>query len=398
MLDLCAIDEAVERLARELLAIEKVRRWERPFSMPEVRMVLDPPNWTGVSWVMQLRGRGDYPFRKLCKAELERTAREVGAGQFLLERLLPDFGFAQGDVELPYGRRGTLRLSLGAGNEVTTTLDGRAVSSLPAPLKDDNAEAIREARAKCERLKREVRRIDRLLGRYLHEMMHEGRHWTADVWRAAAANPLFRNVAMGRLFATFGDPMNRLRGFFALDECGEAVGTDHAPVSLDGRVVRAAQPAVIDDEVRHRWGAWFAEHRRFGAWLDDQPPTRSGPDPATSRICSYSWFDRFAGQDLLATNRRLVALGWNALRYPSGDKHWRGTPWFDKELAPGGPWATFLSSGGSTHINHISLVLTSGRFSTGSNEEDWLAQGQVSRPQLAEVMYDIDHASGRRPM
>ncbi|MEZ4323117.1 MAG: DUF4132 domain-containing protein [Myxococcota bacterium] len=171
-----------------------------------------------------------------CTQALEDLARErgmpVGA---LLEAALPDLGFApDGTRSFPFGAR-TLDLTITAdGLEIS--LEGKVRKSPPAARKDEDADAVKAARAELSALKKEVADFQALVRDGLENTMVSGRRWSREDWRTHVERPLVRPLARHVVFETGGTPFTvGSSGPLAADgrpvELGDTVGVAH-PVDV----------------------------------------------------------------------------------------------------------------------------------------------------------------------
>lgn len=387
MVDLTMINEEQEIAARALGELAKSPRGDRAALEKEVALFFEDATWTTVSWGYYWWYRFiDYRLRVECERHLIRIAHELGAGTALLETLLPDFAFRDGALEVDYGRRGALRLLLRDDNSIDATLGGRPVSSLPGPLKADDERKILETRADVVRLKKEIRRTDRLLRRHLEGRLGREVHWSAAAWRAAMANPFFRNVARENLWVAFGNPVNRFRGLFAADDGGEPVRLDDSTVDLNEiDVVRLATRRMLTAQDCRDWGLWFAE-RRLQCEEVRPRAERTDPPGKHARASHASYLQAMRGEEIDRAESALKYLGW---RHRSRIEASSEVTWFTKELEAGEPHAAVVARSNSYDASTFYAFIF-------PDSDEFVPFCDVPRIRTLEVLHDLQWAQACR--
>lgn len=360
-----------------------------PGQVAALERILETPNWSGVSWLYHWGWHGAWYLRRLCRTAADSLAEDLGLGDALLERFVPDFGLATGPIELPYGGRGPLRLRLDSENQLHALLSDRPVRSLPPPLVRDDPAAIRSTRQDVRLVKREIARAAKLVRHRIDRSHADKRVWTPAQWRSLMRNPVYRNVAGEYLWAAYGEPGNRLRHLLAIDETGELVTSDNTIADLYGLIIRRAESFAIAPSDRRRWGIWFGEHERTLVELLDEPSDRH---ETVFHSVPFYYFSHLDVPERRRARAAFVDLGWDAHHWPSKPVHFVGSPWVSKRLGAGELRATIVADGSFLNLRHVHLIFTPAPV-WECEESDWLRPADVPRPLHAEVQYDLASAN-----
>jgi uncharacterized protein DUF4132 len=242
------------------------------------------------------------------------SARGMAAGE-LEEIGLPDFGFADGTVEIAVGPA-TAVLTITDANTLETTwrgADGKTLSGPPAAVKDGHADALKALKARTkeigETLAAQRLRVERL---YLGE-----REWPLAVWRARYLDePLVGNLAR-RLIWAFRISEQWLPGLWQDGAPCDAAGKPLAGADEDTRV-RLWHPMQADAGQVLAWRQRLTKlgitqpfkqaHREIYVLTDAERATRTHSNRFAAHIIDQHRF-RALGQ----------ARGWNCPAYGGWD-------------------------------------------------------------------------------
>jgi hypothetical protein len=267
--------------------------------------------WSSVSWLYHwMTGGGSGYLAYACHRALDEMAEPLRLHrETLFDKYLPDFGFAAGPLEFPYGGRGQFRATLDGESNVHIWRGDRELSSLPRPLVADDPEEIDAIRAAMRSLKREIRRTSKLIEKRLERAIAKRYAWRTPDWLELVGNPLFRNAARHRLWGVFTYPAVYDR-LFMVDATGSPVGVDDRPVPLDeGTTIRAVDSEVLTQDDRATWSTRFAEYELHTDQFAEPPPREYhgqivGLHPGAADWCSLNADER----DLLL--EEYAAAGW----------------------------------------------------------------------------------------
>lgn len=182
--------------------------------------------------------------RAKARDAMGRIATALGMGaEELADLAVPTFGFGpDGTRPLPWGSR-TLTLRL-AGTAVEYVSDqGKVLKRLPQPRKDDDAVAMRQARAVLTKERKYLKKALVLQHQRLETALVTGREWTLRAWeRLFVHHPLLRGPGRALVWETDGTR-------FVIED--DALVGD-GPVSL-GETVRLAHPVELTEAELDAW-------------------------------------------------------------------------------------------------------------------------------------------------
>ncbi len=178
----------------------------------------------------------------------------------LADRTIPTAGLdAHGVLELPYGDRTftghlTPRLTL-----TLRSPEGKEISSLPAPRKSDDEDAVKASKKALSAARKELKSVVELQSGRLYEALCTGRTWTFEDWhRYLDRHPVIRHLTQRLAWvATVGDE----RIVFRPLGDGTLTDADDEPVTLpDDAVVAVAHDSLLTPEQVAAWQAHFTDY------------------------------------------------------------------------------------------------------------------------------------------
>lgn len=231
------------------------------------------------------------------------------------DRIVPDCGLDE------HARRsfGSCTCQLGCDGRITVAdATGGKIASFPKPgpeASPDELSIAAEWRFFSQQLKAawtaQVTRLERC--------MAARRRWTPpDFAHFVVAHPVMSRLARGLVWAAWSGPVMRC---FRLDEDGQTVDLDEAPVVLEGcEAVSLPHPLQLDKAERGRWGQQLVDHgltQPFRQLL--RPTVATQPDELAAGAITRFAADRLAaivtvfGFDKLGWTRCLSADGKGAV-------------------------------------------------------------------------------------
>ncbi|WBS00998.1 DUF4132 domain-containing protein [Pseudoduganella sp. SL102] len=186
------------------------------------------------------------------------AARNGWSTEELADRTVPTGGLDDsGTLLLHYGSR-EFTVTLDAAMKIVLrNAEGKTVAALPEPRKDDDAEAIAEAKQQLTQCKKEVRQVIEQQTARLYEAMCAGRAWPLADWREyVERHPLVGRLAQRLVWMTDGGLCFRPAGD------GTLVDTNDDDVALDeGATVRLAHAALLPAEQAAAWLKHFNDYK-----------------------------------------------------------------------------------------------------------------------------------------
>ncbi|GGY60733.1 DUF4132 domain-containing protein [Pseudoduganella albidiflava] len=186
------------------------------------------------------------------------AARNGWSADELADRTVPTGGLDEsGTLQLHYGSR-EFTVTLDAAMKIVLrNAEGKTVAALPEPRKDDDAEAIAEAKQQLTQCKKEVRQVIEQQTARLYEAMCAGRAWPLADWREyVERHPLVGRLAQRLAWMTDGGLCFRPAGD------GTLVDTNDDDVALDeGATVRLAHAALLPAEQAAAWLKHFKDYK-----------------------------------------------------------------------------------------------------------------------------------------
>jgi hypothetical protein len=243
ILALCArsrwsdVEPLVQRFLRDHYA-----RWKQVAAIVEGFGATEDP--AAIQWLLRLAsGYRTKPVRERA-VELVTAigARHGWSPEQLADRTLPTAGFDErGRIELSFGPR-SFRLVLDerCALRITDASD-QPLRQLPAPRKDDDEDAVKEAKARLKEVRRELKAVVQGTTERLYEAMCAERSWTGEEWRTY----LLEHPIAGRLAARL--LWEREDGTLLRPVAG---GVDALPA---GAVLRLAHGSRLDARTRESW-------------------------------------------------------------------------------------------------------------------------------------------------
>ncbi len=219
------------------------------------------------------------------------------------DRIVPDCGLDE------HARRsfGSCTCQLGCDGRITVAdATGGKIASFPKPgpeASPDELSMAAEWRFFSQQLKAtwtaQVARLERC--------MAARRRWTAaDFARFVVAHPVMSRLARGLVWAAWSGPVMRC---FRLDEDGQTVDLDDAPVVLEGsEALSLPHPLQLDKAERGRWGQQLVDHGLTQPFRQLLRPTLAPqPDELAAGAITRFAADRLAA---IVTVFGLDKLGW----------------------------------------------------------------------------------------
>ncbi|MDO5675913.1 MAG: DUF4132 domain-containing protein [Propionibacteriaceae bacterium] len=207
----------------------------------------------------------------------------------LEDRVIPNGGLDErGTREFDYGHRRFRANLTPEGKLVARLLDedgrptGKVLSTLPAPLKADDPQLAKDAKADFMALKKTVAAIAQIQIKRFEKAMMADRRWTEDEFEEfVISNPLLRSLFSGVVWGLYPEADDAAHtATFRLDEDGSAVDAADEPVELGGHTVGIMHPVAVSSAELSRWGEVQADFelampfRQLDRPLYDLPPNQ----------------------------------------------------------------------------------------------------------------------------
>ncbi|WP_190303185.1 DUF4132 domain-containing protein [Methylomonas rhizoryzae] len=189
------------------------------------------------------------------------AARNGWSHDELADRTIPTAGFeSNGTQQLSYGTRS---LILKLNNDLSLILEnqaGKTLKSLPAPRQDDDAEAVKQAKADFSNNKKELKQVLEMQTQRLYEAMCVGRVWQGAEWRAyLLEHPLMQRLLQRLVWQveTNGES-RRLRPTAEL----ELIDLDDETYELaDDARISVAHAGQLPQEEAKAWAKHFKDEK-----------------------------------------------------------------------------------------------------------------------------------------
>jgi len=223
-------------------------------------------------WSRRARSRG---LKSRAIEALDVLGKEMGLSRDEIgEKVMSSFDFDARHTRVwPYGDR-TFTLRLTPGNQIQVEAeDGKAVKSLPAPRKGDDAEALKRSKAEFSALKKQVKQSTSAAVERLNQAMITSRQWRGTQWKETyLTNPLLSNLARHLLWGLFDEKNSVQSGgagggsiqmtrMLRLDESLDLADADDTTYKLqDDDRIGLAHPLWMDAKQIKRWQKLFGEY------------------------------------------------------------------------------------------------------------------------------------------
>ncbi|CAN5522986.1 hypothetical protein BH09MYX1_BH09MYX1_15400 [soil metagenome] len=201
-------------------------------------------------------GKVVEPLRIVAREVLDDAARRRGITTLdLLDRLAPTFGAGDAKaIELDLGSR-VFRLAL--ADDLTPTLigpDGRVLSQLPRPNKDDNCALAAAAAERWRWIAAEAKAAALTQTRRLERAMVTGQRWTREAFMGHLLRHPFLSILARRLVWKSGALT------FRVAEDGAITSADDRTIELPPGEVVLPHPLQLDPELIGTWSEVFADY------------------------------------------------------------------------------------------------------------------------------------------
>ncbi|MGR8933964.1 MAG: DUF4132 domain-containing protein [Gammaproteobacteria bacterium] len=189
------------------------------------------------------------------------AARNGWSHDELADRTIPTAGFeSDGTQILSYGAR---HLLLKLGGDLSLLLEneaGKVLKALPAPRQDDDADAVKQAKADFANSKKELKQVLDMQSQRLYEAMCVGRAWQGAEWRTyLLQHPIMQRLVQRVVWhVESGAETRRLRPTAEL----ELIDLDDEAFDLaDDAHIRVAHVSQMSQEEAKTWLKHFKDEK-----------------------------------------------------------------------------------------------------------------------------------------
>ena len=173
--------------------------------------------------------------------------------------LIPDAGLGpDGTIPLDFGPR---QFTAGFGPDLKPVVkdsEGKALKTLPAPRKADDAAKAAAAKQRWSATKKTVREVAGDQMKRMREAMLSGRKWNPSSWRTLATHPLMGGLMRSLLWGDY-DADGALIGTFRIDETGALADASDEAYTLAGSP-GLPHPTELAPAALKGWSALFSDY------------------------------------------------------------------------------------------------------------------------------------------